>query len=121
MSRYFSTRRRVAVLSCALVMLSLATMIASIDTRPAGVRGREWALAHKSELPTTLSGLAPYTAAYRMAAFREASPEVRSALVKEHIALFEARYRLTAEQRQVLDDAAPLLMPNAYLDGGNSA
>lgn len=101
------------------VGLSFGTLVASVDSRPVAVRASEWAVANRATLPSTLERMAPYPAAYRLAAFRQLSPEVRSSLVRAHFALFESRFTLTAEQRQVLNEMLQIVTPEAYVDQGN--
>jgi hypothetical protein len=119
--RLSARSRLVVVLATASFCLGAGGLSRCVDTRPAAVRAADWATAHVNQLPAKLDDFMTLPLEYRRAAFREASPEVRSALWQEQLGRVLADEALAPQEREILQKAQRLLTPDVFSGKGDLA
>jgi hypothetical protein len=71
---------------------------------------RDWVVAHRDELPTTLAGLAAYPIEFRKVILNFVSPDQRLAFWREHLATFVGDNSvLSADQRTFVAESVAQL------------
>lgn len=122
MSRLSLGRTRlILLLSSAAFAVSGVAVVALVDTRPPTVTAREWVAANSANLPTDYDELAKYPVAYRLAAFRAHTPEIRSRLAREHFTRFRSGNSLTPSQDKLIGELIAALGPEVYSPTGRDA
>lgn len=74
---------------------------------------RTWAAPYKRTVPT-LDTVAAFDRPHRVAIFNAVGPDVRSALMQEHLRRWATDPGLSTEQRRLIDEGASLLTPALY-------
>jgi hypothetical protein len=116
-----SSARRIAGLAAGLVVVVFGTtLVGVVDGRSPGVRAHEWAVksAAAGTLPSKLKDLAPYSAAFRTAAFNALGSPTKSEVAREHYELFRIKHHLTTEQDAVIREILSVISPSAYEASG---
>jgi hypothetical protein len=102
--------------SAFMIVPAFSYLSPAIDSRVACERGREWAIAHASELPSNAAQLAAFPEPLRRPIFSQLSPEMKAAVWRDQLAGFEKSRPLSANQLEFLRQFRSQLVPSLYSD-----
>jgi len=105
-----------AVVAVVILGPSTAYVAPAFDLRKGCERGKDWAAAHSSQLPSSMAELMAFPPSMRNGIFTIVSPETKAAMWKEQLLLFRESAGLTTAQREFVDRAVGDISPVLYGD-----